>query len=354
MAKIISVINYKGGVGKTTSAFNISISLKRIYEFLNNISNNYVYKLQNSYNDYVNTYGLNYHGFANSIIPKLSNGRILVIDLDPQSSLSKLCMKRVCTNLGVSELQLSDLNNIETINFVFKSYLQSKDLGINPTFNLQNLIKTNYYGIEFIPSTMFYNNRIEGLDNLEIELARNNNNQLYNLTILSKFIKDNGLDEIYDFIIFDCPPANNIITQNALLMSDYYLIPSIMDDMSSNGIPHLHNLIQNSIIKYVNDNYGDFIQVNGNANYLKFLKNDASLIGIFETIRDTRAKYNQNEIKLDLSRNFKVFREIIGDYNDIPKQMGEGIACIDINFNGKVIDCGISYLMIAYHILKDA
>lgn len=352
MAKILSIINYKGGVGKTTSAFNIGISMRKIHEWFYNVPSQYVYKVKSSYDQYINTYGLGYD-FGSTIIPKLATGRTLLIDLDPQSSLSKLCLKRVFRNNLCEEIKLDSLRNVETINFVFKSYLQSRDLGISPQFNMGDLVKTNCYGIDFIPSTMFYNDRIEGLDNLEIELARNNNNHLYNLTILSKFIKESSLDEKYDFIIFDCPPANNIITQNALLMSDCYLIPSIMDEMSSNGIPHLHNLIQDSIIRYVNDNYKDFIQVNGNNNYLKFLQNNAKLLGIFETIRDTRAKYNQNEIKFDLAKEFNVYSEIIGDYNDIPKLMGDGIACIDINFNGKTIDCGVSYLLIAYHILEE-
>ena len=51
-AKIISIINYKGGVGKTVSAFNIAAGLN----FLNGHS-------------------------------------VLLIDLDPQCSLSRVCLR---------------------------------------------------------------------------------------------------------------------------------------------------------------------------------------------------------------------------------------------------------------------
>ncbi|UTW70226.1 AAA family ATPase [Anaerobacillus sp. HL2] len=47
--------------------------------------------------------------------------------------------------------------------------------------------------------------------------------------------------------------ASNIITQNALLVSDYYLIPTIMDDVSSNGINHLINVIDKSVYQDIYD-----------------------------------------------------------------------------------------------------
>ena len=58
-AKIISVINYKGGVGKTVSSFNIAA-------------------------------GLNF----------LNNNKVLLIDLDPQCSLSTICMKAYSNTIG--------------------------------------------------------------------------------------------------------------------------------------------------------------------------------------------------------------------------------------------------------------
>ena len=85
-AKIISVINYKGGVGKTVSAFNIAAGLN----FLNHHS-------------------------------------VLLIDLDPQCSLSMVCMKAYGRTIGKPEFSISDLEEEETINAVFKTYLNELD-----------------------------------------------------------------------------------------------------------------------------------------------------------------------------------------------------------------------------------
>ena len=73
------------------------------------------------------------------------------------------------------------------------------------------------------------------------------------------------LDEInakkkYDFIIFDCPPATKLVSQNALAASDYYLIPVIPDEMSSRGVTHFKNLVENKIdakLKYLKTNSGN-------------------------------------------------------------------------------------------------
>ena len=35
------------------------------------------------------------------------------------------------------------------------------------------------------------------------------------------------IDEYYDYIIFDCPPATKIISQNAIAASHGYLVPVI-------------------------------------------------------------------------------------------------------------------------------
>lgn len=43
----------------------------------------------------------------------------------------------------------------------------------------------------------------------------------------------------YDVVLIDCPPNLGFITQNGLLISDYYLIPVIPDILSTYGIPQI-------------------------------------------------------------------------------------------------------------------
>jgi len=57
--------------------------------------------------------------------------------------------------------------------------------------------------------------------------------------LIAKWIQKNGIDEDYDYIIFDCPPATKIVTQNAIAVSHGYIIPAIPDAVSTRGIPHL-------------------------------------------------------------------------------------------------------------------
>ncbi len=40
----------------------------------------------------------------------------------------------------------------------------------------------------------------------------------------------------YDYIILDCPPNINLVTQNAFFASEYYLIPAIPDFLSTVGM----------------------------------------------------------------------------------------------------------------------
>ncbi len=64
------------------------------------------------------------------------------------------------------------------------------------------------------------------------------------LTVLSRLrTKLNEIKTDYDVVFIDCPPNFNLITQNALCASDYYIIPAKPDYLSTLGI--------NTFIKHV-------------------------------------------------------------------------------------------------------
>lgn len=302
-ATVISVINYKGGVGKTVSTYNIAFGLS----FLN-------------------------------------DHKVLIIDLDPQCSLSTICMKAL-TETKHEILTLSDLKPEQTINSVIKDYLSAGSS--KPNIDLDTLITkefyTNHYGkifagVNFIPATMYENKDNvydKGLDDLEIDIVRNYANKVSTLdliTIFAKFFKDTGINEKYDFILFDCPPANNIITQNALLVSDYYLIPTVMDDVSSNGINHLINVIEKAVYQGVYEDNKRIIDRCDSDSYLNFLKNSPKLLGIFETLRKTQV---QNNFRYPLSKIFgeKIFKEIIYHHKPTADSIAKGKSCFSVNIN---------------------
>src|SRR5206468_8823385 len=66
-------------------------------------------------------------------------------------------------------------------------------------------------------------------------------------TLLASWLDNIDAEKHYDYVVFDCPPATKIVSQNALAASDKYIIPVIPDDLSSRGVTHFRNLVQTKI-----------------------------------------------------------------------------------------------------------
>ncbi len=300
-AKIISVINYKGGVGKTVSAFNIAAGLN----FLNHHS-------------------------------------VLLIDLDPQCSLSTICMKAYSKTLG-EYMKFSQLKEEETINHVFRTYLNEDILDFNLPINLNRLIKKDFYksehhhlkGFDFIPSTMLVNSRqgiIAGLEDIDGDIRKSygegSNSQLKRLSILAKFFNDTKLDEQYDFIIFDCPPTNNYITQNALFVSNYYLVPTMMDEMGIRGADHVRNIIEKKDILELCRSYDTLIRMAPASSYLFYLKSGVpKMIGIVETLKKSGTNTDQLRATVEARFPKMLFESVIENQIEISRLAGNGECC---------------------------
>lgn len=311
-AKIISVINYKGGVGKTVSAFNIAAGLSF----------------------------LNYHS-------------VLLIDLDPQCSLSTICMKAYSRTNG-TYTRFSDLSEEETINHVFRTYLNQDILDFSLPLNLDKLIKRDFYrgdnyhlkGFDFIPATMLINSRqgiIAGLEDIDGDIRRSygedTNGHLKKLSILAKFLNDTKLDEQYDFIIFDCPPTNNFITQNALFVSSHYLVPTIMDEMGIRGADHVKNIVEKKDVYELCRHYDTLIRLAPDSSYLSFLKIGApQMIGIVETIKKIGTNTEQLRQTVETRFPHKLFDSVIYNQIDLSRLTGNGECCfIKSKSNNKVL-----------------
>ena len=325
-AKIISIINYKGGVGKTVSAFNIAA-------------------------------GLNF----------LNGNSVLLIDLDPQCSLSRICL-RAYSNSQNKKVGLSDLSEVETLNHVFRTNLNQDILDFDYQINLDKLIKKDFYtgsrirlkGFDFIPATMYMplsKGYIRGLDELEGDIrckySYDTHALLKQTTILAQFIKEYNLENEYDFIIFDCPPSNNIITQNALLISDYYLIPAVMDDMGAQGIEHVTNIIQNTFIHSLLNEYKTMIDLSPNTSYLSLLKKGKpKLLGIFETLKKAGTNTTPAREKLDKNLSSQFFNSIIYNQISVARAVEQGECCFS-NSNVRVKNAiNESYGNLVFEILE--
>lgn len=273
MCKIIFIGNYKGGVGKTTTTINLAQYFSK------------------------------------------ENYKILTIDLDPQSSLSEIQV-----NNFQNKKTLKDISDKKTLNYIYElSILKLKKYpGIQLTFP-ETIIQKHTDNYHYLPSSLFYKSG-KGLDSLAIEMEDN----IAYLAILKSFI--DTIKNQYDFILIDCPPSSNLITQSAFLMSDYYLIPTILDEISTNGVIHY--------IHTVSDTYKKYCIKGEDAILAKhYFGNSPKLIGIFYNMIRGQVDYNTADINFKnalkvaniTKEDIYVFPYNINNYIDIARSTENGI-----------------------------
>ncbi|MEW6129197.1 MAG: ParA family protein [Acidobacteriota bacterium] len=144
---VISITNQKGGVGKTTTAINLSAALA------------------------------------------LAGKKVLLIDIDPQGNSSISFLNQQVINLSVYDLLTE--TNIQPLDVVYKT--------ANPN-------------LDVVPS--------------RINLAK------FESKLIGEFdapfrLKDRleGLVKLYDIVVIDTPPTLGLITVNALVASNFVIIP---------------------------------------------------------------------------------------------------------------------------------
>lgn len=194
-AKIISFINFKGGVGKTAGTVNIAAEL-----------------------------ALTHHK------------RVLVIDTDPQANSTVWLMGLERFKEVVDE---KNENIKQTVNTLFKSVLFRGDIN----YDIEKSIRHNVC-----------NRERKRIDHLDLIPAEYDMISLENYLVNAQFkehILEKALKPIlhyYDYIVIDCPPNLYTVTQNALLSSDYYIIPVVPDFLSHMGLSILTGKIKDLIL----------------------------------------------------------------------------------------------------------
>lgn len=211
---IISVINYKGGVGKTTLTANLAAELA-------------------------------YRG-----------KRVLLMDMDAQSSLTFSFVK--------PDYWETNLSSGGTILDWYDSFDKGAPLPLESLIMSPAAVNQTVTGkgqVDLIPSHL-------GLINVDLELATELSagslrqakakylgvhRRLVNALEASEF-------DDYDLVLIDCPPNFNIVTKNAIVASDQVLIPAKPDYLSTLGIDYLHRSLQELI-----DNHNEYAAVDGGA-----------------------------------------------------------------------------------------
>ncbi len=181
-ARIISVLNLKGGVGKTTTTLNLSIALAQL------------------------------------------GRRVLMIDLDYQRSLTILCAEGENLNLVKSKApRIRD--------YLFGDHDVAShgwdDLFFTPPIEsgLIHLLGTDDALNSFETKLMFE----------QIADAQGGDRR----TRMRRALHDASISDKYDYVLIDLPPRLSIGSLNALAASDHVLIPVLPERISINAVPHL-------------------------------------------------------------------------------------------------------------------
>ncbi|WP_335139398.1 ParA family protein [Lacticaseibacillus paracasei] len=166
-AKVISFINMKGGVGKTTVAVNLAYELA-----------------------------------------STKDKKVLLIDMDPQFNATQMCFTKF--------RQIDDYNDVKDSNKTIAGLLLANGSFAMTPINLttRQTITNMSSNFDIIPGDL----RLT-----DFESSSRGSEQLLKIKLKEVLPK-------YDFIFIDTPATYSIYSQSALIASQYYITP-IMPDM---------------------------------------------------------------------------------------------------------------------------
>lgn len=201
--RVVSVINYKGGVGKTTVTANLGAELA-------------------------------FRGL-----------KVLLLDLDAQASLTFSFVK--------PDYWKSHLAESSTIKSWFDSFPSKTTSSLASLILSPPAVNRAITGgkLHLIPSHL-------GLINVDLELAtelggatlqQSKRNYLRVHRRLAEGLAEIDSDA-YDIVLIDCPPNFNVVTKTAIVASQSLLIPAKPDYLSTLGIDYLQRSVNQLVRDY--------------------------------------------------------------------------------------------------------
>jgi chromosome partitioning protein len=198
MGTIISTVNMKGGVGKTTLTVNLATCLAQRH-----------------------------------------NKRVLVLDLDSQISAT------------LSLLSPHDFARLRKKKHTL-SYLLENAIAPNPwhKLNIDDIIVPQIcgiHGLELLPGDIELYDEYQVSEMLHQQALAKEEEEFQKVwddfeRVLIRNILEPVID-YYDFIILDCAPGYNLLTRSGIAASDFYLLPARPEPLSLVGMQLLERRI---------------------------------------------------------------------------------------------------------------
>jgi len=297
-SKKIVFANNKGGVGKTTLAFNCAVSFAK-------------------------------KGY-----------KTVLVDLDPQCNLSRLAMGEtfyVQNLFSVTEKTIAD---------VLKGVVEG-----GSDINL---------GVQFIPVQASPNlSLLKGDINLSVyesllitaygQAASGQQIGYFQTSAIDRFLREKGLSEQIDIFVIDTSPSLGLLNQMIILGADYFVVPVMPDAFSVQGIENLGTVYERwkntwkISAKALAGNTETKFVLQGDPLFIGYIINSYNVYGE-QPIADHRAWMEKipGKVRTYLSEkhcrnglvesSWKKPLQIIQDYGRIPSKCQElGVAIFDLS-----------------------
>lgn len=196
LKEILAFVNHKGGVGKTTTVQSLAAGLRR--------------------------YGRGFFGKGED--GKERRPRILLIDLDPQSSLSFLFGWNEAENAGKPTVydalvQQSRLPVYQVREGIYLAPASYRLISIEPFLNQMPVPRKALFKLFSKPLT-----EMQGEELMQEGVS--------------------SILEAFDYVLIDCPPALSLLTHNALSVASSVVIPIQLEMLATKGIAEILNAVQ--------------------------------------------------------------------------------------------------------------
>lgn len=186
--------------------------------------------------------------------------RVLLVDLDPQGNTT--------SGYGIIKRGLE--------HSTYSVILDDDDIE-------NAIIKTNYR-VDVIPSST-------KLAGAAVELVSLENRHAKLRTALNK------VNDLYDFIFIDCPPALDLLTINALSAADTVLVPIQCEFFALEGLSELINTI-----RLVKQHYNKYIDIEG----VLLTMFDARLNLTLQVVAEVKKYFPNKVYKTTIPRNVRL------------------------------------------------